>query len=98
MTPAEYKKHKNIPTKSKVNLRDNMTDLELIFNMLGEKMTTEISSNKKPKGMPANKKVAKRGGGVAGGARKMAEKELGRSVIEKKNFLEKRKTIKKLHP
>lgn len=87
MTPAEYKSHKNISTKSKANLRDNMTELELIFTMLGEKVTTEISVNEKPKGMPANRKVAKRGGGVAGNARKETEKELGRSVIEKKNFL-----------
>ena len=43
MTPTEYKKHKNIPTKSKANLRDNMTDLELIFTMLGEKVTTETA-------------------------------------------------------
>jgi len=81
MTPGEYKRLKNIPTKSKSNLRDNMTDLELIFIMLGEKVTTEISHKEKPKGMPANKKVAKRGGGVAGKARKETEKELGRSVI-----------------
>ena len=87
MTPGEYRKHKNIPTKSKANLRDNMTDLELIFTMLGEKVITEISEQEKPTGMPANKKVAKRGGGVAGVARKETEKELGRSVISKGNFL-----------
>ena len=78
MTPSEYKKLKNIPDKSKANLRDNMTDLELIFTMLGEKVTTEISKTEKPKDMPANKKVAKRGGNVAGNARKDTEKELGR--------------------
>jgi len=87
ITPGEYRKHKNIPTKSKANLRDNMTDLELIFTMLGEKVITEISEQEKPTGMPANKKVAKRGGGVAGVARKETEKELGRSVISKGNFL-----------
>jgi len=43
MTPRQYKKFKNIPSKTKANLRDNMTDFELIFTMLGEKMTTEIS-------------------------------------------------------
>jgi DNA-damage-inducible protein D len=48
MTPNEYKKFKGIPKKSKANLRDNMTDLELIFTMLGEKVTTEISQNEKP--------------------------------------------------
>jgi len=45
MTPSEYKKYKNLPIKSKANLRDNMTDLELIFTMLGERVTTEISEN-----------------------------------------------------
>jgi len=87
MTPSEYKNLKNIPTKSKINLRDNMTDLELIFTMLGEKVTTEISQKEKPKDMPQNKKVARRGGGVAGKARKEAEKELGRSVISEENYL-----------
>ncbi|MCF7846006.1 MAG: Bro-N domain-containing protein [Candidatus Peribacteraceae bacterium] len=87
MTPSEYKKHKKIPAKSKTALRDHMTDLELIFTMLGEKVTTEISKNEKPKGMPANKKVAKRGGGVAGKARKETEREIGRSVVSDKNFL-----------
>lgn len=94
MTPKEYRKHKKIPAKSKANLRDNMNDLELIFTMLGEKMTTEISQQEKPKKMPQHKKVAKRGGGVAGDARKRAEKELGRSVVTKKNFL--KDTAKKL--
>lgn len=87
ITPSEYKKLKNIPEKSKANLRDNMTDLELIFTMLGEKVTTELSKTEKPKGMNENKKVAKRGGNVAGNARKETEKELGRSVISKQNYL-----------
>lgn len=87
MTPAEYRKFKEIPAKSKATLRDNMADLELIFTMLGERVTTEISQIEKPKGMPENKKVAKRGGGVAGTARTQTEKELGRSVISKKNYL-----------
>jgi DNA-damage-inducible protein D len=95
MTPSEYKKLKNIPTKSKANLRDNMTDLELIFTMLGEKVTTEISENENPKGMTENKKVAKRGGKVAGDARKNTEKEIGRSVISDKNHLENKKIDKK---
>ncbi len=85
ITPNEYKKHKNIPIQSKENLRDNMTDLELIFTMLGEKVTTEISKNEKPEGLPENKKVAKRGGQVAGNARKETEKELGKSIISPKN-------------
>jgi len=87
MTPGEYKKHKNIPTKSKANLRDNMTDLELIFTMLGERVTTEISQNEKPEIMSEHKKVAKRGGKVAGNARKETEKELGKSIISKENYL-----------
>ena len=94
MTPGEYKKHKDIPAKSKANLRDNMTDLELIFTMLGEKMTTEISHEECPDGMPENKKVAKRGGAVAGEARGAAEKELGRSVISDVNYLSKLEEIK----
>lgn len=65
-----------------------MTDLELIFTMLGEKVTTEISQQEKPAGMTDSKKVAQRGGTVAGNARKETEKELGRSVITKKNHLE----------
>jgi len=88
MTPSEYKKLKNIPDKSKTNLRDNMTDLELIFTMLGERVTTELSKTEKPEGMTENKKVAKRGGNVAGNARKETEKELGRSVISQENYLE----------
>ncbi len=88
MTPAEYKKHKGISKKSKANLRDNMTDLELIFVMLGEKVTTEISQQEKPDTFDKNKKVAKRGGSVAGKAREETEKELGKPVISKDNNLE----------
>jgi len=95
MTPSEYKKLKNIPDKSKANLRDNMTDLELIFAMLGEKVTTELSKTEKPKGLIASKKVAKRGGNVAGNARKDTEKELGRSVISKQNYLENINSLQK---
>jgi len=87
MTPGEYKKHKNIPAKSKANLRDNMTDLELIFTMLGEKVTTEISRQEKPETFPENRQVARRGGKVAGNAREDTEKELGRSVISRENYL-----------
>ena len=88
MTPSEYKDFKNLPQKSKTNLRDHMTDLELIFTMLGEKVTTEISTTEKPTGLHESKKVAQRGGKVAGNARKETEKELGKSVITKKNFIE----------
>lgn len=95
MTPSEYRKLKRISDRSKANLRDNMTDLELIFTMLGERVTTEISKKEQPKGMPENKKVAGRGGSVAGKARVETEKELGRSVISDKNYLPK-KSVKKL--
>ncbi|HBK71149.1 MAG TPA: phage antirepressor protein [Flavobacteriaceae bacterium] len=88
MTPSEYKAFKNLPTKSKVNLRDNMDDLELIFTMLGERVTTEISKKEKPDTFTKNKKVAQRGGKVAGNALKETEKELERNVISNKNFLD----------
>lgn len=87
MTPSQYKSHKGL-TKRNQNLRDHMSDLELIFTMLGERVTTEISQNEKPEDFNKNKAVAKRGGSVAGVARKQAEKELGRSVVSKDNFLE----------
>ena len=87
MTPAAYKKFKNLPKQSKTNLRDHMDDLELIFTMLGERMTTELSQNEKPDTFDDSKDVAKRGGRVAGTARKHAEKELGRSVSTKRNYL-----------
>ena len=87
MTPSEYKEFKNLPAESKINLRDNMGDLELIFTMLGERVTTEISQTEKPEGMFENSKVAKRGGKVAGDARKNTEKEIGRSIISEENYL-----------
>ena len=86
ITPAEYKELKGLKTKNQ-NLRDHMTDLELIFTMLGEKVTTEISKKEKPGTFDKSKKVAKRGGRVAGTARKETEKELGRSIVTGQNFL-----------
>ena len=65
-----------------------MTDLELIFTMLGERVTTEISQQEKPETFEENKNVANRGGNVAGIARKQTEKELGHSVISSENYLE----------
>lgn len=88
ITPSEHKELKDL-TRKNDNLRDHMTDLELIFTMLGEKVTTEISQTEKPDTFANNKKVAKRGGGVAGTARRETEKELGRSVISKENYLPK---------
>ena len=87
MTPTEYKKFKNLPKQSQANLRDHMNDLELIFTMLGERMTTELSQDEKPETFDKSKNVAKRGGKVAGNARIEAEKELGRSVTTKQNYL-----------
>ena len=87
MTPSEYKEFKNLPKQSKTNLRDHMNDLELIFTMLGERMTTELSQNEKPETFDKSKNVAKRGGNVAGNARIEAEKELGRPVITGENYL-----------
>ena len=84
MTPSEYKKFKHLKRE---NLRDHMDDLELIFTMLGEKVTTEISEQEKPDTFVKNRTVAKRGGGVAGNARKETEKEIGRSVSSKQNYL-----------
>ena len=98
MTPSVYKKFKDLPKKSKANLRDHMNDLELIFTMLGESVTTEISKNEMPNAMTKHKKVAKRGGNVAGKARKNTEVEIGRSVISNKNFLNNVKRYKKLGP
>jgi len=88
MTPSEYKEFKNLPAKSKANLRDNMDDLELIFTMLGERVTTEISKKERPETFGGNKNVARRGGKVAGDARRNTEKELGRSIISDKNNLD----------
>jgi len=86
MTPSQYKEFKGLTKKSQ-NLRDHMDDLELIFTMLGERVTTEISEKEQPETFGESKKVAKRGGHVAGIARKETEKELGRSVSNPNNFL-----------
>ncbi len=77
-----YKKLKGL---QKENLRDNMTNLELILNMLAEVSTTEISKEKKPKNFHQSKKIAKQGGQVAGTARKEIEKKTGKSVASQKN-------------
>ncbi|MFZ2193354.1 MAG: Bro-N domain-containing protein [Candidatus Moraniibacteriota bacterium] len=86
LTPGEYKKFKGLKRQ---NLRDHMNDLELIFNMLGERVTTEISQQEKPDTFVKNKKVAERGGDIAGNARKQTEKELGRPIVSKENYLPK---------
>lgn len=86
MTPSQYKEFKGL-TKKNQNLRDHMDDLELIFTMLGERVTTEISEKENPESFTENKNVARRGGSVAGTARKATEKELGRNVSTPKNYL-----------
>ncbi|MBL7148345.1 MAG: Bro-N domain-containing protein [Nanoarchaeota archaeon] len=83
-TVEEYKKHKGLQRE---NLRDHMHDLELIFTMLGEKVTTEITKNKDAQKFNACSKAAKEGGGVAGRARIDAEKRIGKSVVSKENYL-----------
>ncbi|MDO8580333.1 MAG: hypothetical protein Q7S13_02515 [Candidatus Omnitrophota bacterium] len=83
------KEYKNLKGLKKESLRDNMTNLELVLNMLAETATTEISQNEKPDTFQKNKNIAKRGGGVAGVARRKVEKEIGRNVISKENYLEK---------
>ena len=84
VTPGEYKKLKGLKRE---NLRDHMNDFELIFNMLGERATTEIHRNEDSKGVVKLKADAAAGGDIAGGARKNLEKRLGRSIVSKKNFL-----------
>lgn len=86
VTPSEYKEIKGLTQKNQ-NLRDHMDDLELIFTMLGERVTTEISQKEEPGTFKQSKDIAKRGGKVAGIARKETEKELGRSIVSSHNFL-----------
>lgn len=85
LTTKEYKKIKDL---KKEGLRDNMTNLELVLNMLAETSTTELSKKQKPKTLLENKKVAKKGGSVAGTARKDLEKKLGESIISPLNAKE----------
>ncbi len=85
MTPSEYKQKKKLKRE---NLRDHMTDLELIFSMLGEAATTEITRNKDAQGFVQNKEAAQKGGKIAGDARKKLELESGKPVISEKNYLD----------
>lgn len=82
MTTKEYKNLKNL---KKENLRDNMTNLELVLNMLAETATTEISQSHQPKKFAESKKVAQIGGSIAGNARKNIESKTGKKVITAKN-------------
>jgi hypothetical protein len=83
MTPSAYKKHKGLKRE---NLRDHMTDLELIFSMLGEASTKEIAVNKNAQGFGENKQAAFEGGAVAGNARRELEHKSGKKVISHENF------------
>ena len=82
MTTRQYKRLKGL---KKENLRDNMSDLELVLNMLAEASTTSISRTEQPEGLEENKKVARRGGRIAGNARRELEQETGRPVITSEN-------------
>jgi DNA-damage-inducible protein D len=87
ITPAEYKKLKSLDRPTE-NLRDHMTDLELLFSALGEASTTEIVKTHDAYGMKENSSAAKAGGKIAGDARKALEKKTGRTVISKTNYKE----------
>lgn len=81
-TVKEYKNYKGL---KKENLRDNMSNLELVLNMLAEASTTEISKKQKPKGLNENKHVARKGGIVAKKARNEIEKQTGESIVSSQN-------------
>ena len=87
LTPTEYKKLKSLDRPTE-NLRDHMTDLELLFSALGEASTTEIAKTHDAYGINENTAAAKAGGKIAGDARKALEKKTGRSVISKTNYKE----------
>ena len=87
MTPSEYKEFKSLDKRND-NLRDHMTDLELIFTMLGEASTTEIARNKDARGYDQNLDAAAEGGAVAGNARLDLEKKSGKKVSSRDNFKE----------
>ena len=84
LTPSEYKKVKGLKSQ---NLRDHMTDLELIFSMLGEASTTKVTRAKNAKGFIENKAAAQIGGKIAGNALKELEKESGEKIVSSENYL-----------
>lgn len=86
-TGLTTKQYKNLKGLKKENLRDNMTNLELVLNMLAEVSTTEISQKEEPDTFDKNKNVARRGGGVARVARRKIETETGKKVISSSNYL-----------
>ena len=81
-TVKEYKNHKGL---KKEGLRDHMTNLELVLNMLAEATTKEISKGKKPKDLEENKVVAKEGGEIAGNTRKQIEAKTGKKIVSSSN-------------
>lgn len=85
MSTREYKNYKGL---KKQNLRDNMTTTELILNMLAETATKDIANSSNPEGLEENKEVCRRGGSIAGNARKEIEEETGKAVITRKNALD----------
>ena len=85
MTVRQYKDFKKL---KKENLRDNMSTLELVLNMLAEATVTELTNTANPKGLEENKKTARRGGSIAGNTRKEIEKETGKPVINSKNAID----------
>lgn len=85
MSTRQYKNKKGL---KKENLRDNMTDLELVLNMLAEATTTELSKTHNPEGLEENRQIAKEGGAVAGNARKDIEQRTGKPVISSQNATE----------
>ena len=89
ITPAEYKNYKGL--KGKENLRDHMTDLELIFSMLGEASTKEITIKRNAQGFPENLQAAQEGGTVAGNARKELEQKTNKKIVTSENYLPKKK-------
>lgn len=93
LTPAEYAAHKGL---GRQNLRDHMTDLELIFSMLGEAATTEITRTKDAQGFPASRVAAKEGGTVAGNARSDLERKSGRKVVSRENYLDAPESTKRV--
>ena len=84
LTPAEYKELKGLERE---NLRDHMTDLELIFSMLGEAATTEITRVQDAQGFDENRTTARKGGRIAGDAREKLEKETRKKVVSPENYL-----------
>lgn len=85
MTVRQYKDFKKL---KKENLRDNMSTLELVLNMLAEATVTELTNTTNPKGLEENKKTARRGGSIAGNTRKEIEKETGKPIINSKNAID----------